>query len=321
MAEDNRRLKTMVRREVREVMRQAPSDGDSVEERPGRVKRGEVGKRDDGTGRRRTAGQARTDGPRAKIDREIATALVDQASGNSRRRTTEPRKDEHEDGGSRRQSEQDGSRPSQSGQGTRRSSASGSGRGRSSQSGASAGAQSTLTVEQVRHLIQTELQRSQQAGTTGRSKTGQGASSHGQDSEKSSGSSSSAGSSSESAAGQLGSSSAPISQLSAQQLQTLIQQELQSERSPSAQQKTSQKSQNAAPSTLMEAPSPETDDGKNSQAVAVAEVLTQAQWELSKELEANLKQLRQVINQSQEVARKIEQVLGRGQKGQSSGSN
>jgi hypothetical protein len=41
-------------------------------------------------------------------------------------------------------------------------------------------------------------------------------------------------------------------------------------------------------------------------------VLTQAQWELSQELEANLKQLRQVINQSEEVARKIERVLGYG---------
>lgn len=47
-------------------------------------------------------------------------------------------------------------------------------------------------------------------------------------------------------------------------------------------------------------------------AETVANVLTQAQWELSQELEANLKQLRQVINQSEEVARKIERVLGYG---------
>lgn len=47
-------------------------------------------------------------------------------------------------------------------------------------------------------------------------------------------------------------------------------------------------------------------------AQTVASVLTNAQWQLSEELESNLKQLRQVINQSQEVARKIEQVLGHG---------
>lgn len=50
-------------------------------------------------------------------------------------------------------------------------------------------------------------------------------------------------------------------------------------------------------------------------AEAIASVLTEAQWQLSQELEANLKQLRQVINQSQEVARKIERVLGKGTKG------
>ena len=49
---------------------------------------------------------------------------------------------------------------------------------------------------------------------------------------------------------------------------------------------------------------------------AVAQVLGQAQWELSEDLSANLKELRRVINQSQEIARKIEQVLGQGTSGQ-----
>lgn len=51
----------------------------------------------------------------------------------------------------------------------------------------------------------------------------------------------------------------------------------------------------------------------------VAQVLTQAQYELSQELEANLKKLRSVIQQSQEIAKKIELVLGKGNKG--SGTN
>ena len=50
---------------------------------------------------------------------------------------------------------------------------------------------------------------------------------------------------------------------------------------------------------------------------SVAEVLGQAQWQLSEDLSANLKELRRVINQSQEIARKIEQVLGQGTSGQS----
>lgn len=51
----------------------------------------------------------------------------------------------------------------------------------------------------------------------------------------------------------------------------------------------------------------------------VAQVLTQAQYELSQELEENLTKLRSVIQQSQEIAKKIELVLGHGEKG--SGSN
>ncbi len=47
----------------------------------------------------------------------------------------------------------------------------------------------------------------------------------------------------------------------------------------------------------------------------VAQVLTQAQYELSQELEANLKKLRSVIQQSEEIAKKIELVLGRGEQG------
>ncbi|MBX5466247.1 MAG: hypothetical protein K6U14_01960 [Firmicutes bacterium] len=47
-------------------------------------------------------------------------------------------------------------------------------------------------------------------------------------------------------------------------------------------------------------------------AQSVAGVLTQAQYELSQELEANLKKLKAVIRESQEIARKIELVLGQG---------
>ncbi|MCY0877999.1 MAG: hypothetical protein OWU84_03510 [Firmicutes bacterium] len=52
----------------------------------------------------------------------------------------------------------------------------------------------------------------------------------------------------------------------------------------------------------------------------VAQVLTQAQYELSQELEANLTKLRSVIQQSQEIAKKIELVLGHGEKGSGQGS-
>jgi hypothetical protein len=52
-------------------------------------------------------------------------------------------------------------------------------------------------------------------------------------------------------------------------------------------------------------------------ATAVAEVLTEAQWQLSRELEANLKELRQVIRQSESIAQKIESVLGQDSGGQS----
>lgn len=50
----------------------------------------------------------------------------------------------------------------------------------------------------------------------------------------------------------------------------------------------------------------------------VAAVLTEAQYELSQELEANLKKLRSVIQQSQEIAKKIELVLGKGSQGSQS---
>ncbi|MCL6562700.1 MAG: hypothetical protein K6U87_06805 [Firmicutes bacterium] len=53
-------------------------------------------------------------------------------------------------------------------------------------------------------------------------------------------------------------------------------------------------------------------------AQSVAGVLTQAQYELSQELEANLKKLKAVIRESQEIARKIELVLGKGQGGSGS---
>jgi hypothetical protein len=52
----------------------------------------------------------------------------------------------------------------------------------------------------------------------------------------------------------------------------------------------------------------------------VAQVLTEAQYELSQELEANLTKLRSVIQQSQEIAKKIELVLGHGEKGSGQGS-
>lgn len=57
-------------------------------------------------------------------------------------------------------------------------------------------------------------------------------------------------------------------------------------------------------------------NANNSQ--TVAQVLTQAQYELSQELEANLKKLRSVIQQSEEIAKKIELVLGRGEQGSGS---
>jgi hypothetical protein len=44
----------------------------------------------------------------------------------------------------------------------------------------------------------------------------------------------------------------------------------------------------------------------------VAEVLTAAQYELSQQLEANLMKLKAVIRESEEIAKKIETVLGHG---------
>lgn len=55
--------------------------------------------------------------------------------------------------------------------------------------------------------------------------------------------------------------------------------------------------------------------GSGSKGQTVAQVLTQAQYELSEELEMNLRKLRSVIRQSEEIAKKIEQVLGHGSKG------
>ncbi len=49
----------------------------------------------------------------------------------------------------------------------------------------------------------------------------------------------------------------------------------------------------------------------------VAEVLTQAQYELGQELQANLQKLKSVIRESQEIAKKIELVLGQGSSGNS----
>ncbi len=59
--------------------------------------------------------------------------------------------------------------------------------------------------------------------------------------------------------------------------------------------------------------------GSQSSKETVAQVLTQAQYELSEELQANLHKLRSVIRQSEEIAKKIELVLGHGEKG--SGNN
>ena len=55
--------------------------------------------------------------------------------------------------------------------------------------------------------------------------------------------------------------------------------------------------------------------GSGGKGQTVAQVLTQAQYELSEELEMNLRKLRSVIRQSEEIAKKIEQVLGHGSKG------
>jgi type III secretory pathway lipoprotein EscJ len=65
--------------------------------------------------------------------------------------------------------------------------------------------------------------------------------------------------------------------------------------------------------------SKEGSSSSSSPAQDVAQVLTQAQYELSQELEANLKKLRGVIQQSQEIAKKIELVLGQGSKGSGQG--
>lgn len=62
-----------------------------------------------------------------------------------------------------------------------------------------------------------------------------------------------------------------------------------------------------------------TSGGASSQQSA-AQVLTQAQDELSQELEANLVKLKSVIHQSQEIAKKIEMVLGQGDGGSGSSS-
>ncbi|SDF25461.1 hypothetical protein [Sporolituus thermophilus] len=49
-----------------------------------------------------------------------------------------------------------------------------------------------------------------------------------------------------------------------------------------------------------------------------AQVLAQAQYELSNELEASLKKLKQVINESEKIANKISNLLGEENKGQQS---
>lgn len=307
MAEDNRRLKSLVRREVREVMREEPSERGGAVGEPSRVMRAQV-KREPEAPRRRGAGNSPGIGRRAENDRDAGSGSA------ARSPTPRVRRQSPEDSGDREGAGHvlDKRRPATHvGRADRRThpSASSGHSGGTSQSGASekeGQSGSTLTVQQVRHLIATELQ---QSGMSGSPSSAQ------------SSSSASAGAQSGSSAGNLGESSSPLSQLTAQQLQTLIQQELQSAKSPSSHQKGSQSTASGSTSGQTAAPSADPSGDKNSQAVAVAEVLTQAQWELSKELEANLKQLRQVINQSQEVARKIEQVLGRGQKGQSSGSN
>jgi hypothetical protein len=51
-----------------------------------------------------------------------------------------------------------------------------------------------------------------------------------------------------------------------------------------------------------------------------AELIAKAQAEFAKELSQNLQRLRQVISESQELARRMQAVLGGGQGGGSSGS-
>ncbi|MDA8192531.1 MAG: hypothetical protein M0Z53_00845 [Thermaerobacter sp.] len=55
--------------------------------------------------------------------------------------------------------------------------------------------------------------------------------------------------------------------------------------------------------------------GNKPSAQTAAQALTEAQYELSRELRGNLSKLRSVIQQSQEIAKKIEMVLGQGEQG------
>lgn len=147
-----------------------------------------------------------------------------------------------------------------------------------------------LSASETRALVRQELQKVRgQAGPSGQGGNGSGGRN------RASGQTGGGGSRGSSA-------NAQNESVDVQQLQAIIRQELEG----------SQPQGGAAPAGASGPGSSQSGD------TTVANVLTNAQWQLSQELEANLKQLRQVINQSQEVARKIEQVLGYGTGSQSS---
>ena len=190
--------------------------------------------------------------------------------------------------------------------------------GSPSQSGSSAGQQSQESggLEQIRSMIQAEM-----------AKTGGGQQNSGQ----SSGSGNQAGSSAEQQSQESG---------GLEQIRSMIQGEMAkagggqrnfgqssgpgNQAGPSAQSQQSASGSSSAKGSTSASQvgqssqskkakiQPKSSSGQNQ---TVAEVLTQAQYELSEELQANLQKLRSVIRQSQEIAKKIELVLGHGEKG------
>ncbi|MGC8489006.1 MAG: hypothetical protein ACP5QO_12450 [Clostridia bacterium] len=177
---------------------------------------------------------------------------------------------------------------------TRKKMRANTGPGSAGRSGSGAGASNSggqaLSASETQALVRQELQKIQgQAGPAGQG--GNGSAGRNRPSGQTGG------------GGSRGSSAtAQNESVDVQQLQAIVRQELEE----------SQSQGGAAPGGGSGPGSRQTGD------TTVANALTNAQWQLSQELEANLKQLRQVINQSQEVARKIEQVLGYGTGSQSS---
>ncbi|MDA8204774.1 MAG: hypothetical protein M0Z36_01800 [Thermaerobacter sp.] len=143
------------------------------------------------------------------------------------------------------------------------------------------GGQQQLTVQQVQEMIQQALNQPK-SGSTSPRKPG------------------SSESGARSASGDLSSNSSSISRLKKLVKKGHAQQPSNSGRSSSSHQSDSDGSPSSQSTTG--GSSPET----------VAQVLTQDQYQLSQELEANLMKLKSVIRESQEIAKKIELVLGQG---------